>query len=127
MEGRSILPSLASRAPNVIEQHLALQLYCFLETGLLNALVEVIVSNEPHISVRATMLIGNLLHLMHTHLPPDICSTSPALPSLISYATKGNQKAIEAISALQNYQKMLRSRPASCSLFLDSIIQSGGQ
>lgn len=58
MEGRSILPSLASRAPNVIEQHLALLLYCFLETGLLNALVEVIVSNEAKIAVKATMLIG---------------------------------------------------------------------
>lgn len=62
---------------------------------------------------------------MHTHLPADICSTSPALPTLISHATQGNQNATAAISALQNYQKMLRNRPASCSLFLDSIIQGG--
>ncbi|XP_017150826.1 rapamycin-insensitive companion of mTOR [Drosophila miranda] len=124
-EGRSILPSLAARAPNVVEQHLALLLYCFLETGMLNALVEVAVASDQFISVRATVLIGKILQLMHTHLPPDICCTSPALPTLIGHATQGNQQANASVAALQNYQKMLRQRPASCSLFLDSIIQGG--
>lgn len=117
---------MAARTPNVCEQHLALQLYCFIETGLLNALVEVIVSNEVAVSLAATILLGKLLHLMHIRLPADICNTSPALPTLISHATQGNQRAIVAISALQSYHKMLRNRPASNSLFLDSIIQEGG-
>ncbi|XP_034490781.1 rapamycin-insensitive companion of mTOR isoform X2 [Drosophila innubila] len=124
-EGRSILPSLAARAPNVVEQHLALLLYCFLETGLLNALVEVTVSSDQFVSVRSTILIGKIVQLMHTHLPADICSTSPALPTLVGHATQGNQQANAAVAALQNYQKMLRQRPASCSLFLDGIIQGG--
>lgn len=124
-EGRSILPSLAARAPNVVEQHLALLLYCFLETGLLNALVEVTVSSDPFVSVRATILIGKIVQLMHTHLPADICSTSSTLPTLVSHAMQGNQQANAAIAALQNYQQMLRQRPASCSLFLDGIIQGG--
>ncbi|KAH8373225.1 hypothetical protein KR009_006539, partial [Drosophila setifemur] len=124
-EGRSILPTLAARAPNVVEQHLALMLYCFLETGLLNALVEVAVGSDQFVSVQATVLIGKILQLMHTHLPPDICCTSPALPTLVGHATQGNQQANAAVAALQNYQKMLRQRPASCSLFLDSIIQGG--
>uniref|UniRef100_A0A1A9W1W4 Rapamycin-insensitive companion of mTOR n=1 Tax=Glossina brevipalpis TaxID=37001 RepID=A0A1A9W1W4_9MUSC len=124
-EGRSILPSLAARAPNVCEQQLALQLFCFLETGLLNALVEVIIAGEATVSVAATILIGKLLHLMHTHLPPDICSTSPALPLLISHAARDNRYASAAIATLQHYQKMMRNRPASNSLFLDSIIQEG--
>lgn len=71
-------------------------------------------------------MLGKLLHLMHTHLPADICNTSPALPTLITYATQGNQQATAAISALQNYHQMLQNRPASCSLFLDNIIQGGG-
>lgn len=124
-EGRSILPSLAARAPNVVEQHLALLLYCFLETGLLNALVEVAVAPDQFVSVRATVLIAKILQLMHTHLPADIFSTSPALPTLVGHATQGNQQANAAVAALQNYQKILRQRPASCSLFLDSIIQGG--
>ncbi|XP_034102932.1 rapamycin-insensitive companion of mTOR [Drosophila albomicans] len=124
-EGRSILPSLAARAPNVVEQHLALLLYCFLETGLLNALVEVAVNSDQFVSVRTTILIGKIVQLMHTHLPADICSTSPALPTLVGHATQGNQQANAAVAALQNYQNMLRQRPASCSLFLDGIIQGG--
>lgn len=58
MEGRCILPSLAIHVPNISEIHTAILLYCFLETGLLNALVEVIVSSAAFISVRATVLLG---------------------------------------------------------------------
>lgn len=125
MEGRCILPSLANRVPNICEQNLAIILYSFLETGLLNALVEVIVSSDTYISVRATILVGKLLHLMHTLLPADICSTCQTLPTLISYAAQGNNQANAAINALQNYHQMLKNRPASCSLFLDLIIRSG--
>lgn len=150
MEGRHVLPSLANRVPNINEIHTALLLYCFLETGLLNALVEVVVSADTFLSVRATVLIGKqnnicvhflhiiylifihfkkllgkLLQLMHTHLPADICKTSSALPTLVSHATQGNYQAMAAISALQTLHQMLKNRPAACSMFLDLIIQSG--
>lgn len=126
-EGRSVLPSLASRVPNICEIHLAVLLYCFLETGLLNALVEVIISSDTFISVRATVLLGKLLQLNHNLLPADICSTSPALPLLITRATEGNPQARAAIVALNSFHSMLKNRPASCSLFLDTIIQSGSK
>lgn len=125
MEGRNVLPSLANRVPNINEIHTALLLYCFLETGLLNALVEVVVSADTFLSVRATVLIGKLLQLMHTHLPADICKNSSALPTLVSHATQGNYQAMAAISALQTLHQMLKNRPAACSMFLDLIIQSG--
>lgn len=64
---------------------------------------------------------------MHTHLPADICSISPALPTLITHAAQGNHQAHAAVSALQSLHQMLKNRPASCSLFLDSIIQGGGR
>lgn len=149
MEGRNVLPSLANRVPNINEIHTALLLYCFLETGLLNALVEVVVSADTFLSVRATVLIGEcnqiwfllinknliphihglgkLLQLMHTHLPSDICKTSSALPTLVSHATQGNHQAMAAISALQSLHQMLKNRPAACSMFLDLIIQSGSK
>lgn len=62
---------------------------------------------------------------MHTHLPADVCNTSSALPTLISYAAQGNSQASAAITALQNMHQIFKNRPASCSLFLDCIIQSG--
>lgn len=70
---------------------------------------------------------GKLLQLMHTHLPADICNASSALPALITYASQGNPQATAAVSALQHLHKVLQNRPASCSLFLDAIIQSGGK
>ncbi|XP_065084940.1 rapamycin-insensitive companion of mTOR [Ochlerotatus camptorhynchus] len=126
-EGTSVLPSLASRVPNVSDIHLALLLYCFVENGLLNALVEVIISSDTFISVRATILLGKILHQMHLLLPAEICSATPSstLPTLISKAMEGNHQAKAAIAALQQFHQMLQNRPASCSLFLDCIIQSG--
>ncbi|XP_053682503.1 rapamycin-insensitive companion of mTOR [Sabethes cyaneus] len=126
-EGTAVLPSLASRVPNVPDIHLALLLYCFIENGLLNALVEVIVSSDTFISVRATILLGKILHQMHLLLPAEICNSTPSstLPTLISKATEGNHQAKAAIAALQQFHQMLQNRPASYSLFLDCIIQSG--
>jgi len=125
MEGRSVLPSLASKVPNICEIHQAFLVYCFIENGLLNALVEVIVSSDTFISVRATILLAKLLQLTHTMLPVDICSSSPSLPSLISKATSGNHQAKAAVNALLSHHQMLRNRPSACSLYLDVIIQNG--
>lgn len=125
MEGRSVLPSLANKVPNICESHQAFLVYCFIENGLLNALVEVIVSSDTFISVRATILLARLLQMIHTMLPADICNTATSLPTLIAKACEGNHQAKAAVSALQQYHQMLRNRPAACSLYLDVIIQNG--
>lgn len=125
-EGRAVLPSLAHCVPNIVETHLGLLLYCFVESGLLNALVQVVVTSDPNLSVRATILLGRLLQLMHTLLPADVYNTNHCLPTLIMKAAEGNHQAKAAITALQSFHQILRNRPASCTLFLDTIIQSGG-
>ncbi|KAJ3642860.1 hypothetical protein Zmor_025609 [Zophobas morio] len=125
-EGRSILPHLAKTTPSITDMHLALLLYSFLECGLLGAIVEVIATSDTFISVRATVLLGELLHLIQVLLPPECCNISPALPSLLEYATCGNPQAVKAVNGLQQLQKLLRMRPASYSLYLDFIMRSGG-
>lgn len=124
LEGRSILPSFINKVPNISEIHQAFLLYCFIENGLLNALVEVIISSDTFISVRATILLARLLQLIHTTLPSDTDHYAP-LPMLITKATQGNYQARAAISALQSYHSMIKNRPAACSLYLDCIIQNG--
>lgn len=126
IEGRSVLPSLASKVPNICEIHQAFLVYCFIENGFVNALVEVIVRSDTFLSVRATILLARILQTLHTMLPADIGTSSPPLPSLISHAIAGNHQAKAAVSALQTYSRMLRNRPAACSLYLDAIIQNGG-
>ncbi|XP_072940990.1 rapamycin-insensitive companion of mTOR isoform X2 [Epargyreus clarus] len=120
-EGTAILPHLSATGPDIMEIHLALLLQCFLEAGLLDGLAEVIVTSDTFISVRATVLLGQLLHLIHLFLPPQICT--PALPSLISQASEGKPQALAAVAALRRLHSMLEARPASNSLFLDHIIQ----
>ncbi|CAH0749763.1 unnamed protein product [Diatraea saccharalis] len=122
-EGTAILPHLSATGSDISEIHLALLLQCFLEAGLLDGLAEVIVTSDTFISVRATVLLGQLLHLIHFFLPSQICSTSPALPSLMSQASTGKPQALAAIAALRRLHSMLEARPASSSLFLDHIIQ----
>jgi rapamycin-insensitive companion of mTOR len=46
-----------------VEIHLALLLCTFIQAGLLEAIVEVIVSSDTFISVRATVLLGNYMVL----------------------------------------------------------------
>ncbi|XP_053602519.1 rapamycin-insensitive companion of mTOR [Plodia interpunctella] len=122
-EGIAILPHLSATGPDITEIHLALLLQCFLEAGLLDGLAEVIVTSDTFISVRATVLLGQLLHLIHLFLPPQICSITPALPSLMSQASEGKPQALAAVAALRRLHAMLEARPASSSLFLDHIIQ----
>ncbi|KAL4710437.1 hypothetical protein ACJJTC_008839 [Scirpophaga incertulas] len=122
-EGTAILPHLSATGPDISEIHLALLLQCFLEAGLLDGLAEVIVTSDTFISVRATVLLGQLLHLIHLYLPSQISSTTPALPSLMAQAGAGNPQALAAIAALRRLHSMLEARPASSSLFLDNIIQ----
>ncbi|XP_063379404.1 rapamycin-insensitive companion of mTOR [Cydia fagiglandana] len=122
-EGTAILPHLSATGSDITEIHLALLLQCFLEAGLLDGLTEVIVTSDTFISVRATVLLGQLLHLIHLLLPPQVCSITPALPLLMSQAASGRPQALAAVAALRRLHAIHEARPASHSLFLDHIIQ----
>lgn len=124
-EGKSVLPPLASRCPNIAELHLALLVYILLECGLHRALAETIVSSDTFISVRAAVLLGALLHLAHSLLPPDVCDLTPPLPNLLEHASVGRHQALAAVAILGRMHAMLRRRPAPSSLFLDRILQAG--
>lgn len=71
-EGKTILPSLKSHCPNIMELHLALLVYILLECGLHRALAETIITSDTFISVRAAVLLGALLHLAHALLPSEV-------------------------------------------------------
>lgn len=124
-EGRSIMPHQARTTPNIAEIHLAVLLYIFLELGLLSALVEVIVTSDTFISVRATVLLGELLHMIHLLLPPECCDITPALPNLLAYSTTNSYQALAAVTALHQLHSLLKQRPASSSLYLDHILHCG--
>ncbi|XP_047986366.1 rapamycin-insensitive companion of mTOR [Leguminivora glycinivorella] len=122
-EGTAILPHLSATGSDITEIHLALLLQCFLEAGLLDGLTEVIVTSDTFISVRATVLLGQLLHLVHALLPPQACGVTPALPQLLSAAAGGRPQALAAVAALRRLHAIHEARPATHSLFLDHVVQ----
>lgn len=72
-EGLDILPHISKSRPNLVESHLALVLHCLLKCDLPDALVHVIVDTEDlTLSVSATVLLGELLHLANLLLPREV-------------------------------------------------------
>ena len=72
-EGLDILPNIAKSRPNLVENHLSLILHCLLTCDLPNVLVKVIVdTEETSLSVSATVLLGELLHLANLLLPREV-------------------------------------------------------
>ena len=72
-EGLDLLPHLSKSRPNLVENHLSLILQCLLKCDLPDALVKVIVGTEDHgLSVRSTILLGELLHLANLILPREV-------------------------------------------------------
>ncbi|XP_026686268.1 rapamycin-insensitive companion of mTOR-like [Diaphorina citri] len=121
-EGKTILPHISKCRVNISELHMSLVLYCLLEADILNALIYVIISEDTLISVSATILLGELMYLLHKQLPPECINFSPAVPNLVSYAVRSQQRALSAVTALSELHKMFRKRPAPASIFLDLVI-----
>lgn len=61
-EGKSLLPHVSKYRPNLVLNHTALLVYCLVESKLVQTLVEVIVTSDTFISVRATILLGSSDH-----------------------------------------------------------------
>lgn len=95
---------------------MALLIYCFVSNGLLDALVEVVVTSDTFISVKATLLLAEFLSLIDRYLPIECFDPSKCLPTLIEYATSSpgpgdsnaqirQHRAVEAITVLSSVRK----------------------
>lgn len=68
---------------------MGLLVYTMAEKGLLDALVEVVVTSDTFISVRATVLLGELLSLLDRFVPLNCFDPSQCIPSLLRYCASG--------------------------------------
>uniref|UniRef100_A0A4W5JYV5 RPTOR independent companion of MTOR complex 2 n=1 Tax=Hucho hucho TaxID=62062 RepID=A0A4W5JYV5_9TELE len=85
-EAKVLLPHRARSRPDLMDNYLALVLAAFISSCLLEGLVEVVTSSEDQISVRATILLGELLHMANTILPHSHSHHLHCLPTLINMA-----------------------------------------
>uniref|UniRef100_G1MWK2 RPTOR independent companion of MTOR complex 2 n=1 Tax=Meleagris gallopavo TaxID=9103 RepID=G1MWK2_MELGA len=123
-EAKTILPHRARSRPDLMDNYLALVLSAFITNGLLEGLVEVITSSDDHVSVRATILLGELLHMVSKwyglHFWPNkwFCFF---VTSFID--SKESTCTSAALNCLKRFHEMKKRGPKPYSLHLDHIIQ----
>ncbi|KAF4077564.1 hypothetical protein AMELA_G00209630 [Ameiurus melas] len=127
-EAKIILPHRARSRPDLMDNYLALVLSAFINSGLLEGLVEVVTSSD-NVSVCATILLGELLHMANTILPHSHSHHLHCLPTLMNMAASFDipqEKRLRA-SAAVNYLKCFHEKkkrgPKPNSLYLDHIVR----
>ena len=116
---------------NLVDHYLALLLVVFFESGLVDALIDVI-EHSPTMARKATMLMGELLQVSKRVHPPSMGGSIHSLPRLFSLAANFNlDKSDErqaAASALASIDRANRHRAhheaVSSSAALSGTVQS---
>ncbi|KAK8757787.1 hypothetical protein V5799_004583 [Amblyomma americanum] len=85
-EACDLLPPPCKHRSNLVANYLALLLLAFVQAGILEALVEVIVSSEEALAIQATILLAELLYMASVHLPSESSRHCHWLPTLMSQA-----------------------------------------
>ncbi|XP_014664645.1 PREDICTED: rapamycin-insensitive companion of mTOR-like [Priapulus caudatus] len=128
-EGLSILPHRASTRMNLVENYLSLLITAFVQAGLLEALVEVIISAGRSMAVATTILLGELLHVGNRLVPVEVSAYSQCLPTLTGLAASPNKsaevrlRAREVVGYLKRLHDVKKRGVVPCSLYLDQILQ----
>ncbi|XP_041792873.1 rapamycin-insensitive companion of mTOR-like [Chelmon rostratus] len=128
-EAKVILPHRARSRPDLMDNYLAFVLSAFITSGLLEGLVEVVTSSDDQLAVRATILLGELLHMANTILPHSHSHHLHCLPTLINMAASFDipqQKRLRASAAVNNLKRFHEKKKKGLkphSLYLDHIIR----
>ncbi|KAE8292416.1 Rapamycin-insensitive companion of mTOR AVO3-like protein [Larimichthys crocea] len=128
-EAKVILPHRARSRPDLMDNYLAFVLSAFITSGLLEGIVEVVTSSDDQLAVRATILLGELLHMANTILPHSHSHHLHCLPTLINMAASFDipqQKRLRASAAVNNLKRFHEKKKRGLkphSLYLDHIIR----
>ncbi|XP_028269113.1 rapamycin-insensitive companion of mTOR-like isoform X1 [Parambassis ranga] len=128
-EAKVILPHRARSRPDLMDNYLAFILSAFITSGLLEGLVEVVTSSDDHLAIRATILLGELLHMANTILPHSHSHHLHCLPTLINMAASFDipqEKRLRASAAVNNLKRFHEKKKKGLkphSLYLDHIIR----
>uniref|UniRef100_A0A0K2V7N4 Rapamycininsensitive companion of mTORlike [Saccoglossus kowalevskii] n=1 Tax=Lepeophtheirus salmonis TaxID=72036 RepID=A0A0K2V7N4_LEPSM len=125
-EGFDILPRLSKARPNIRENHLSILLTCLMELNLPEALVNVLVSSSLVLSIKATVLLGELLHKTFILLPHETNYSNHCLPTLFAEVASSDperaNRASQAVSTLNRIHSIKKRGPTASSLFFYEIL-----
>ncbi|XP_065290010.1 rapamycin-insensitive companion of mTOR [Dermacentor albipictus] len=128
-EACDLLPPPSKHRSNLVGNYLALLLLAFVQAGILEALVEVIVSSEDALAIQATILLAELLYMASIYLPSEAGRHCHCLPTLMSQAAAFGSpqekriRASTAVARLSHLHANRRKGTMPSSLFLDQLLQ----
>ncbi|KAL6466270.1 hypothetical protein MHYP_G00264030 [Metynnis hypsauchen] len=128
-EAKVLLPHRARSRPDLLDNYLALILSTLFSFGLLEGLVEVVTSSDDVLSVRATVLLGELLHMASSLLPHSHSHHLHCLPTLINMAAsfdispEKRLRASAAVTQLKRLHELKKRSPKPHSLYLQLILK----
>ncbi|KAH6941719.1 hypothetical protein HPB50_022930 [Hyalomma asiaticum] len=128
-EACDLLPPPSKHRSNLVANYLALLLLAFVQAGILEALVEVIVSSEDALAIQATILLAELLYMASVYLPSEAGRHCHCLPTLMSQAAAFGSpqekriRASTAVARLSRLHALRRKSTTPSSLFLDQLLQ----
>ncbi|KAI4899940.1 hypothetical protein NFI96_015470 [Prochilodus magdalenae] len=128
-EAKVLLPHRARSRPDLLENYLALVLSHSFRVGL----VEVVTSSDEDLSVRATVLLGELLHMASSLLPHSHSHHLHCLPTLINMAAsfdispEKRLRASAAVTQLKRLHELKKRSPKPHSLYLQLILKQGSR
>ena len=135
VEGRNSLPHTSKSRVNLYDNYMSILLYSLISYGLVEALTAIIIrpKNRSN-SVRATILLGQVLFMSSRLLPPEVAQKCHALPILVKAASCGEDQseagdreaASAAISFLDRMHSVQKSDLSSCSLYLEHLLKCSG-
>ncbi|XP_072310238.1 LOW QUALITY PROTEIN: rapamycin-insensitive companion of mTOR-like [Eucyclogobius newberryi] len=131
-EATALLPHRSCSRPDLMHNYLAFVLSAFIKSGLLEGLVEVIASSDDIISIRATILLKELLNMANRILPHSQSLHLHCLPTLVNVAASfdiPHDKRLRASAAVNNmkcFHEKKKVQPKPCSLYLDHILRTSG-
>ncbi|KAI9307439.1 Rapamycin-insensitive companion of mTOR, N-term-domain-containing protein [Cunninghamella echinulata] len=96
----------------MMDQHLSIILIIFIESDILMALIDMVKCDDVYISRKATLLIGEILHLSTRLLPILMGIQVQSLPKLFALASNFDDELVRhnATAALAHIDRLTRSR-----------------
>ncbi|KAM3599348.1 uncharacterized protein V6R79_004163 [Siganus canaliculatus] len=131
-EAKTLLPHRSCSRPDLMDNYQALVLSAFISSGLLEGLIEVVTSSDDAISIRATILLGELLHMANTILPHSHSHYLHCLPTLMNMAasfdvsSENRLRASAAVNHLKCFHEKKKRGVKPHSLYLDHILRTSG-
>ncbi|XP_065904435.1 rapamycin-insensitive companion of mTOR-like isoform X3 [Dysidea avara] len=135
-EGMYLLPPRITSRTNLVISYLSMLLVTLIKCGLSKAFTKLYERcyksmEQQRVAVRATVLIGELIHFSSSYIPVELSHRVHCVPDLIASATQFTNHArrslaSQVVSCLDRVHQLKKKSAKPSSLFLDLILKQTG-